>query len=364
MINICILIRSLAHGGAEKQSLMLTKALKGFANPHLIILDEQPQHEKHLAYIEQEDLPHHFLHGSKLQKFTALRTYLRENKVQMMFTYLPSDTMVGGLAGRLENVPHILGGIRNAELGYTKRKVLQQVYNHCLHYAISNSYVGRDNFIDYGYDAERLLVMPNGLELDQEKRWRSPKEQLNIISVGRYVDQKDYETGIKTFKALRESLDDPNRVKLQLVGYGELEDQVRQWITKHELDDAVEMVISPPNLGDYYANADIYLCTSLVEGLSNSVMEAMSYSLPIVATDAGDNNQLARKGQNGYICPIGDVEALAEALQELVEDDQKREEYGSNSFDIIEQNYTYEAFERNYRELVSSILESSIAVGM
>lgn len=336
---------------------MLTKALKDFANPHLIILDEQPQHEKHLKYIEEEALSHHFLKGSPLKKFADLRTYLRENKVEIMFTYLPSDTIVGGLAGRLENVPHILGGIRNAELGFTKRKVLQQVYNHCLHFAISNSYTGRNNFIEYGYEAERLLVMPNGIELDQEKRYRSPKEQLTIISVGRYVEQKDYETALKTFKRLKEKLAKPGRVKLQLVGYGELESQLRDWIKQYQLEQDVEMVISPPNLGDYYAAADLYLCTSLVEGLSNSLMEAMTYSLPIVATDAGDNNQLARPSQNGYICPIGDVEALATALVPLVEDDDLRAEFSSNSFDIISENYTYEAFQRNYRRLVEALLE-------
>ncbi|MEL7532316.1 MAG: glycosyltransferase family 4 protein [Bacteroidota bacterium] len=360
MTNICILIRSLAHGGAEKQCLMLVKALKGYANVHLIILDEQPQHEKHLNYIAKEGLPNHFLKGSALKKFAALRTYLRDHKIQMMFTYLPSDTIIGGLAGRLENVPHIIGGIRNAELGRAKRVVLHQIYNHCLHYAISNSYTGRDNFIQYGYSAERLLVMPNGIELDQVKRYRSPKEPIKIISVGRYVEQKDLETGIKTFQWLKKNLEGRKQVKLQLIGYGELEEQVRGWIKHYRLEDDVEMIISPPNLGDYYAEADLYLCTSLVEGLSNSLMEAMSYSLPIVATDAGDNNQLAREGQNGNILPIGDYKALAAALQKLVEDDALRAEYSSNSFDIISENYTYEAFQKNYRNLIESILENDL----
>ncbi|MEM6344311.1 MAG: glycosyltransferase [Bacteroidota bacterium] len=360
MTNICILIRSLAHGGAEKQCLMLVKALKGFANVHLVVLDEQPQHEKHLQYIEKEQLPLHFLQGSALKKFAALRAYLRDHQIQMMFTYLPSDTIIGGLAGRLENVPHIIGGIRNAELGRSKRIVLHQIYNHCLHYAISNSYTGRDNFIKYGYSAERLLVMPNGIELDQVKRYRSPKEPIKIISVGRYVEQKDLETAIKAFAQLQKYLQGRKKVKLQLIGYGELEDQLRVWIKQYRIEEDAEMIISPPNLGDYYAEADLYLCSSLVEGLSNSLMEAMSYSLPIVATDAGDNSQLAREGQNGHILAIGDYEGLAKALQKLVEDDGLRANYSSNSFDIISENYTYEAFQKNYQKLIESLLNKEL----
>ncbi|MEL6844220.1 MAG: hypothetical protein AAFP02_13500, partial [Bacteroidota bacterium] len=91
-MNICILIRSLAHGGAEKQCLMLNKALQDFANPHLIIIDDEPKHEKHVQYIEREGISHHFLEGSMPQKFSSLRRYLREKKVDILFTYLPSDT--------------------------------------------------------------------------------------------------------------------------------------------------------------------------------------------------------------------------------------------------------------------------------
>ncbi|MEL7341057.1 MAG: glycosyltransferase, partial [Bacteroidota bacterium] len=292
---------------------MLNKALQDFAQPHLIIIDEQPQHEKHLRYIEAEGISHHFLTGSMPQKFSALRKYLREQKVDILFTYLPSDTIIGGLAGKLEAVPLVIGGIRNAKLGFWKRLVLKQIYDRCLDYAISNSYTGRDNFIEYGYSPDRLLVMPNGIELQQQKRYRSPKEVLNIISVGRYVEQKDLETGLKTFRRLLDHQTKGPKLTLQLIGYGELESQIRTWIEKYKLTDQVEMVISPPNLGDYYDAADLYLCTSLVEGLSNSIMEAMSYSLPIVATNAGDNHQLAREGQNGFIRPIGDSEGLSEA---------------------------------------------------
>lgn len=343
---------------------MLNKALQDFANPHLIIIDDQPQHEKHVQYIEREGISHHFLEGSMPQKFAALRRYLREKKVDVLFTYLPSDTIIGGLAGKWESVPLVIGGIRNAKLGYWKRLVLKQIYDRCLDYAISNSYTGRDNFIEYGYSAERLLVMPNGLELQQQKRYRSPKEELTIISVGRYVEQKDYETGLKTFRHLLDQQSGGPKLKLQLIGYGELESQIRAWITQYKLDDHVEMVISPPNLGDYYEAADLYLCTSLVEGLSNSVMEAMSYSLPVVATDAGDNHQLAREGQNGFICPIGDVEGLSQALSKLVNDDELRAEYGSKSFDIIEEHYTYEAFQRNYIRLIQELTEKRSPEGV
>ena len=335
---------------------MLTKALQEKHNAFLVVLDELPQHEKHLRYIQAEGLRHTILRGSFLKKLQQFRRFLRENQIEVIFTYLPSDTVFGALAGRLEKIPYVLGGIRNAELGGIKRTVLRWVHKHWLQYSISNSHVGMENFIDYGFVPEKLLVMPNGLELELEPTHRTEaKTPLKIISVGRYVEQKDYETALKAFQLLRRNFQPNRSIILQLVGFGPLEEQIRQWVVDYGMENDVELIISPPNLGDYYLGADIYLCTSLVEGLSNSVMEAMSYSLPVVATDAGDNCQLVKADRNGYITKVGDAEAIAEALHALVKAPEKRQRYGEASFQVIKDNYTFEAFQQNYFGLIEKL---------
>ncbi|NJK98226.1 MAG: glycosyltransferase family 4 protein [Bacteroidales bacterium] len=67
--------------------------------------------------------------------------------------------------------------------------------------------------------------------------------------------------------------------------------------------------------------------TSIEEGLSNSIMEAMSFGLPIVATSAGDSEYLVKDNFNGYICKAGDSSDLAEKLYRLISDEDLRNQF-------------------------------------
>ena len=87
---------------------------------------------------------------------------------------------------------------------------------------------------------------------------------------------------------------------------------------------------NPSNLDEYLSKSDIYLSTSLFEGLSNSIMEAMAYSLPIIATDVGDNNYLVQDGYNGFVTNVKDVDEIAKKLLSLVIDKEKRLKMGHN----------------------------------
>jgi len=84
------------------------------------------------------------------------------------------------------------------------------------------------------------------------------------------------------------------------------------------LENIVEIRLDPPNIGELLAGSDIYLSTSRFEGTSNSIMEAMNHSLPVVATDVGDNGVLIAEGETGYLCGIGDWMALSDRLKTLI----------------------------------------------
>ncbi len=84
-------------------------------------------------------------------------------------------------------------------------------------------------------------------------------------------------------------------------------------------------------------------------------MEAMSYSLPIVATNVGDNNRLVYHGQNGYIVDVKDFKQLANKLCELVISYEKRITFGLESYRIIKENYSFEVFQNKYIELIETL---------
>lgn len=99
-------------------------------------------------------------------------------------------------------------------------------------------------------------------------------------------------------------------------------------------------------------NADIYISTSLFEGTSNSIMEALNWSLPVVATNVGDNDRLVINGENGYLLPVRDVDGFSASLNKLLDSIDLRNKMGVKSNQILRENYSMEVFEKRYLDLI------------
>jgi glycosyltransferase involved in cell wall biosynthesis len=126
-------------------------------------------------------------------------------------------------------------------------------------------------------------------------------------------------------------------------------------IRQLNLGNNVKVLISPEDIHGILLKGDIYLSTSLFEGLSNSVMEAMSAGLPIVATDVGDTKYLVRDSYNGFLVPRKDIDLITSKLQELIDSGEKRKEFGENSYSMIKKEFSEGKMLAGYNKLFSEI---------
>ncbi len=354
--QICIIIKSLANGGAEKQSILLAKALKEEYAVHYVVLNDDPKHHAHLSNLALYNIEHTYLEGNPAFKMRQFIGLLKSKKINLLFTFLPGDTFFASIAGRLAGVKYIYGGLRNAQIPeWTKRFGLKIVHNFLLNGTISNSVTGKDFYKNHGFKDEKTLVIHNGFVIDTKYRKRSNPKTITILSVGRFVAQKDYETAIQTIALLKESTKLGKTFRYIIIGEGQLEKEVRDWIKSYGCENIIELVIDPDNIAAYYQKADIYFCSSIFEGLSNTLIEASSFSLPIVATDAGDNNQLVLDGKNGYVTPIKAIPQLVEKLTLLINDYEKRLEMGKAGFEHLNAFFSYEKFRQNYLDLIQQL---------
>ena len=140
--------------------------------------------------------------------------------------------------------------------------------------------------------------------------------------------------------------------RLCIVGYGVLEAQIREWVEQYGIKDRTDIHIKPNNVSELERNADIYISTSLFEGTSNSIMEALNWSLPVVATNVGDNDHLVIDGVNGYLHPIGDATGLTTSLCKLLDSVELRNKMGVRSNQNLRENYSMEIFEKRYLDLI------------
>jgi glycosyltransferase involved in cell wall biosynthesis len=105
-----------------------------------------------------------------------------------------------------------------------------------------------------------------------------------------------------------------------------------------------------------YAAFDLFLLTSVTEGLSNSLLEAMAMGLPTVVTRVGGNEELVIDGHTGYALPAGDVQVIAQAIITLAQNQQLRRDMGQAGRKRIEQEFSFaqrlQRIENLYEHLV------------
>jgi len=349
--TIGIVIRSLKIGGAEKQSVLLAKALASHYRVYLFI--QYPIIEPQLNnYIKDSNIQLNILKGNFFQKFKTLKYHIRESHITHLFAYLSSDNVLAALAAFQNKNCKVFGGIRSSQLPWHKYIVLKLLHRSLQEATIFNNHSGRNHFLKKGFKTSKSIVIPNctdfkGITTQNE----SNNDSITIISVGRFVPAKDYPTSIEAIKLLV-AQEQKVKIKYIIIGFGELELEIRNLISSNKLSKHIEVVINPDNLKDYYKKADIYLCSSEFEGLSNSIMEALSYQLPVIASHVGDNPQLVKHNHNGFLIPKGDAEAFSKAILQLYYDKEKRLSLGLQGLKLLQQNYSTQKFTDRYISLI------------
>ena len=185
--------------------------------------------------------------------------------------------------------------------------------------SIFNNFSAKEKFVKRGFNSNKIFVIHNAIENTQTANFiKDIRSDIRIVTVARFVEQKDFRTALYSFK----SLIDRNKNKVfnyYIIGYGPLEKEIRSLAENLNIMDRVKIFINPSNIPDILKNCDIYLSTSLFEGLSNSLLEALVTGLPIVATDVGDNKYLVKDGFNGYLSACKDIDSIVEKLEYLIE---------------------------------------------
>lgn len=351
--SICIFIKSLRAGGAEKQAILLANIL---SNPHRVILVsfEDFMDDKYLPLVNDKEFELLFLKGIFIKKIYAFAKILKQNNIDIIFSYLLLANFIGGLVGKVLNVRYRIGGIRNCYLK-PKKEILERIlHNYFSSYTIFNNYTGYKKFIEKGFKKEKCLFIPNCIEDYSTNSFRRRDSQtVKILSIGRFVEQKDYITSLKVIKKIINN--GYQNISYTIVGYGCLENFIRNSIKNMGIENKVSLIINPASLKSIYLESDIYLSTSIFEGLSNSIMEAMNYGLPIVATDVADNSFLVKNGVNGFLGSIKDVDSIADSVLKLILSAEERVNFGAASRLILKENYSEKIFTDRYFNFIASL---------
>ena len=211
----------------------------------------------------------------------------------------------------------------------------------------------RLRFIPNGIDTQRFIIDP-----DRRRTMRAALDlggEFTWIMVGRFQPVKDHCTALHAFAAyLRQHPDS----RLLLAGTGPLDTELKNLTRSLGLDSKVRFLGVRADIEELLNASDALLLTSTLEALPMVLLEAGSSGLPCVATRVGGNVDAIVDGVTGRLAPVGDAQALSEAMAEIASLSRpERELMGLAAREHIVRNFEFEAvidqWEALYEELLA-----------
>ncbi|WP_034262361.1 glycosyltransferase [Bacillus sp. J33] len=181
-------------------------------------------------------------------------------------------------------------------------------------------YLG-ERISSWGCPAEKIKVLYGGVDLDQFK-YRSPNMEgsQNILSMGRFVEKKGHHVLMQAFQKIKDKFP---QATLTIVGRGELEGHLNSLANQLNLGDSFRLLnyLYKDKVRDQMASADLFCAASLqasngdVEGIPNTIKEAMATGVPVISTFHAGIPELITHNEDGFLVKENNVNELAEGLE-------------------------------------------------
>ncbi len=216
-----------------------------------------------------------------------------------------------------------------------------------------------EKLIAYGAQKEKIHFIRFATDINKFSPPRQrPNDKIRIISLRSLEPVYNIESILDAAKILSEKF--PEKLEFLIVGSGTSEVGLKEYADSLGLINSGTVIfkgrVKGDDLPDLLRSSHIYVSTATSDsGLASSTGEAMATGTAVVVTDAGDNKKWIIDYENGFVIPQRNPQALAEKLEYLIRNPDKREEFGAKERDLIVEKYNYEKemakVEALYREM-------------
>ena len=334
--------------GGEKVLFDLATSMKERGHEVSVVCPDPGQlpDELRKAGIRSKIIPFHKTYDLKAARRIA--RFIKSNKFDVLHSHSMLTNIISRVAGKLANVPvsvsteHLTMELaRGGRSGETIERLKARYYRILDNYtsqfnqqviAVSNAV--RDDLIEQGIPAERITVIQNGINIpdidpdagERIRRELGVKPEDTVIgAVGRLSPQKDYPTLLRAFKEVKRSCP---RAILLIAGDGYLRENLEKLTDELGIRERVKFLGYRSNILEVVSSFDIYVLSSLWEGLPLAVLEAMAMGKPVVATNVPGTEEAVNEEETGFLVPLKDDHSLSQRIIELVRNKEKAQVMG------------------------------------
>jgi sugar transferase (PEP-CTERM/EpsH1 system associated) len=215
------------------------------------------------------------------------------------------------------------------------RKRITQIYN------------GVDTGKFIPEDDKKYNILPDNL---------LSRDMVIVGTVGRMDYVKDQVTLAKAFvNTIVKEGETVDQVRLIMIGDGALRADVTDVLNKGHAREKSWLAGTRSDIPELMRLMDIFVLPSLAEGISNTILEAMSTGLPVIATDVGGNGELVDDTTTGYLVPKDDPDAMSEAIIRYVKAPELRRAHGTNARSRILEKFSIESMVKAYEAVYQRV---------
>jgi glycosyltransferase involved in cell wall biosynthesis len=298
--------------------------------------------------------------GFDISLIFAIRKHLKANNIALLHCHQYTPWVYGVLAafGTKTKVFFTEHGRFHPDSSTWKRKLINPWLGRITTYITAISQATKQALVDFeNLPKERIEVIYNGIQplkidpaktLELRQKLKIPDNSLVLGTIARLDPIKNHKMMLDAFLLVLKA--HPNAL-LVIVGDGEERGKINKHIQTLGLEKNVLMPGYDPRPQHYLALMDIFLLSSLSEGTSMTLLEAMSLSKPCVVTDAGGNKEVIADGENGIVTKNDDADEFSQAIMKLADDKALLNQYGATSLQRFSRLFDVTFMVKKFSEL-------------
>ncbi len=287
--------------------------------------------------------------------FYRIYRFIKENNFDIVHTHSSKTGFLGRIAAKLAGVPEVIHTIHGYPFHPYQSPETRMFYKMLEKIAAGfadmnvfvNKYERQLALTEHLVGERNSKTIFNGIDVPGEKAAGSKGEKIIVVSVCRFSAQKNIRSTIRTaVRVCRKSED----LDFYFIGNGEFFESCRRVVSEAGLTDRIHLPGWSKNVSEYYRKADVFLLNSKWEGLPVSILEAMSYGLPVIASNIKGNNELVTS-ENGYLVDVMNPRELEHILLQIPGKKKTLHFLGDKSLERIRNDFNLNDFVTAYKEL-------------
>jgi sugar transferase (PEP-CTERM/EpsH1 system associated) len=364
-IKLAHIVLNLNTGGLERLVLDIVEKTSQPFQPIIICLKENGDLSNNI-----EKLGIKVLNLNKNDRFDPKSIYklynlLKKEKISIVHTHNFAASLYGSLSARIAGIPVVIHTEHGTHLyPQFRRRFIRKIISILIDKTVSVSDQIKQTLISQDHISKnRIMTILNGVDINKyshkcDTEIKNKRKELNIDEkikvigiVARLSAEKDHENLLQAFSIVTKDI---QYVNLIIIGDGILRDELEKKSKKLGLEDKVFFLGLRQDIPELLSIMDLFVLSSIREGIPLTILEAMVAGLPIVATSVGGIPEVIINEETGILVPSKNPTALANAIVRILSDSSLAQRMGSKGNERIKETFsiqrTIAEYERLYRE--------------